>query len=106
MLAVVDRPAAAHFVKAATLLMYDDVVAFQNKHTQTNKKKAAFKPRLDYFSSPRNENPSESTPPPPVCSLTGRWVTCVTGSHAAFENWTKLFLISSCNEFSPFWYSD
>lgn len=40
MLAVVDRSAAAHFVKAATLLMYDDVVAFQNK--QTNKKKAAF----------------------------------------------------------------
>lgn len=31
---------------------------------------------------------------------------CGTGLCASFEIWTKLFLISSCNEFSPFWYSD
>lgn len=52
------------------------------------------------------ETQQRSTPLLPVCSLTGRWSTSVAGSHAAFENWTKLFLISSCNEFSPFWYSD
>lgn len=80
MLAVVVRSAAAHFVKATTLLMYDDVVAFQNK--QRNKKKASFKPRLDYFSTPRDGNPSEEHTSAACVRLDRsvvevcRWFTC------------------------------